>query len=497
MTLTGKNLIAGEWLGNDEQCTFCAYQPATNDHGETRFYNASTEQLNLAVEAAERAFKYYRRSSAAARASLLRAISDSIMQLGDELIQTTHLETGFSVERLQGERQRTINQLNAFSDELLNPAQTDIEEPGDENRTPVPKPSTRLTRIPLGPVAVFGASNFPYAFSTLGGDTVAALAAGCPVVVKAHPAHPGTSELMARAIQQAIEKLAFPKGVFSQFHSTDPELAHLLVRHSGIKAVGFTGSQKVADLLVKSIQQRPDPIPFYGELGSINPQFILPEKANKDSGALAEQLCMSMLMGNGQFCTSPGVWIVPEQAVDFVDACSNFITNQESDTLLTEGIFKEFQSSVSVLKMNKQLNNIANAKEHKSFHGTASLFATSAYHFVTNEQLRKEIFGPCAIIVTYKQSEELQQIVEVLDGQLTASVHGTDGDIAEHEYMIESLSYKVGRLIYNQMPTGVEICPAMNHGGPYPASTDIRSTSVGQQAINRFLRPLCIQNAPQ
>ncbi|TRY29824.1 aldehyde dehydrogenase (NADP(+)) [Aliiglaciecola sp. M165] len=494
MALSGKNLIAGQWVTNDEQNTFSAYLPATDDLGKIQFYNVSSEQVNTAVEAAQLAFPRYRRISAAERASFLQTIAESIMSLGDELLQITHMETGLSVERLRGERQRTINQLNAFSVELLNPSYTDIEEPGDETRSPVPKPSTKLTRIPLGPVAVFGASNFPYAFSTLGGDTVAALAAGCPVVVKAHPAHPGTSELMALAIHHAIDKLAIPKGVFSQFHSTDPVLAHQLVRHSGIKAVGFTGSQKVAELLIKSIQLRSDSIPFYGELGSINPQFVFSEKIKHGSGALAQQLCLSLLMGNGQFCTSPGVWIVPESATDFIETCSTFMSEQYSDTLLTKGIQKEYESSVSALKMNKQLRNIANAKQLQHFHGTPSLFATNAYHFVTNEQLRKEVFGPCAVIVTYKQIEELQQIVSVMEGQLTASVHGTERDFEEHKDLIESISFKVGRLIYNQMPTGVEVCASMNHGGPYPASTDIRSTSVGQQAMSRFLRPLCIQN---
>lgn len=496
MKLTGKNLIAGQWLGEVGQNTFNAYQPATNDYGQQYFFSATSKQLERAVEEAQRAFIDYRKTSAGQRAEFLRSIAEHILELGDELLQLTHIETGLPLARLQSERQRTINQLNAFSHELLFPSSTDIKEAGDADREPLPKPATVLTWIPLGPTAVFGASNFPYAFSTLGGDTASALASGCPVVVKAHPAHPGTSELMARAILQAIEKTNMPIGVFSQLHSPEPELSHLLVKQPAIRAVGFTGSKKVADLLQKSIQQRDDPIPFYGELGSINPQFILAEKAQQHGAALAEQFCQAMLMGNGQFCTSPGVWCVPQDASCFLESCKNYICLQNSDTLLTKGIQAEYQATVITLMMDELVQNFATAKKDKNFHAASTLFLTSSNDFINNVQLRQEIFGPCAVIVTYSHKSELKQIVDVLDGQLTASVHGTDGDFQQHSECIEALKYKVGRLIYNQMPTGVEVCASMNHGGPYPASTDIRSSSVGLQAMKRFVRPLCIQNGP-
>lgn len=497
MTFTGKNYIAGNWLANKNEATFKAWHPGQNCYAEHRFYDADETLLDTAVSAARDAFHHYRKTNSEDRATFLHAIADEILTLGDELIKVTQKETGYAEQRLVGERQRTVNQLRVFAQELLCPSRQDELESAEPQRTPLPKPATRLTWLPLGPVAVFGASNFPYAFSTLGGDTASALAAGCPVIVKAHPAHPGTSELMARAVDNAIRRTAMPAGVFSQLHSSTPELSHLLVKHPNIKAVGFTGSQKVGDLLQNSIAQREQPIPFYGELGSTNPQFILPEKAQQDGGVLAEQLCQSLMMGNGQFCTSPGIWLVPHSATAFIESCKHFIKSQHSDVMLTQGILHTYNSTLSDLALNQQLTELAKGNKTEDFHATPTLFLTSAAQYLNNPQLRKEIFGPCAILVTWSDAKELQQIVEVLEGQLTASVHGTASELNEHSELTEALGYKVGRLIYNQMPTGVEICSTMNHGGPYPAASDVRSTSVGTKAMERFMRPLCIQNAPQ
>jgi len=502
MAFSGKHLIAGNWLETDNNNPFSPWCPAQHCASEHVFFNASLEQVNAAAEAASRAFPEYRNTSLNDRAAFLNNIADQILLLGDELLDVTQQETGYNLVRIVGERGRTVNQLRAFAKEIAataeSPTRRDIVEAGDITREPLPKPATRLTRVPLGPVVVFGASNFPYAFSTLGGDTASALAAGCPVIVKAHPAHPGTCELMARAIEAAIQKTGMPPGVFAQLQSNQPAISHALVKHPLIKAVGFTGSQKVGDLLQQSIYQREEPIPFYGELGSTNPQFVLPQKAQQDGAVLAEQLCQSMLMGNGQFCTSPGVWIVPEEASNFLNACKAFIANQGSDVLLTPGILNEYQSSVALLAQNEQLSLFATGKQEQHFHAQASLFLTRAENYMNNAQLRREIFGPCAIIVTYNNTQSLLDIVDVLEGQLTASIHGSaegdNSDIAANHSLIDALSYKVGRLIYNQMPTGVEVCTSMNHGGPYPACTDIRSTSVGMQAIARFERPLCVQN---
>ena len=315
MTLTGQSLIAGQWQGRAEQGEFQAFSPAKNQPLSTRYFNVTSTQLNTAVDAADNAFIEYRKTSFSQRADFLECIAEQILALGDDLLTQTAQETNLPMARLQGERMRTVNQLKAFASALRenpdSPLGLKLLDEADSNRSPLPKPRTELNYLPLGPVAVFGASNFPYAFSTLGGDTAAALAAGCPVVVKNHTAHPGTGELMARAALAAIKECDMPLGVFSVLQSDVYDISHQLVAAPAIKAVGFTGSFNVANLLQATIAKRQEPIPFYGELGSINPQIVLPNKAQNEGKAMGEALCQSMLMGNGQFCTSPGLWLVP------------------------------------------------------------------------------------------------------------------------------------------------------------------------------------------
>ena len=495
MNLTGKSLIAGKWLGEESQTVFYAFNPARNEPAQQVFFNASAEQTKLACSAAQQAFLAYRRTSEAQRAAFLCAIADEIAGLGDALLTLTHEETNLPMARLTGERGRTMGQLRAFASHLQNSSAVLLQEQAEPNRQPLPKSAFTLTRLPLGPVAVFGASNFPYAFSTLGGDTAAALAAGCPVVVKGHPAHPGTSELMALAIARAIETCGMPPGVFSLLQTNQVDLAHQLVADPHIQAVGFTGSLAVARHLQRTIAEREQPIPLYAELGSVNPQVLLPEQMAERGEALAEQLCQSLLMGNGQFCTSPGLWLVPEDNAAFAARVEAFLAEQPSDTLLTPGILRTYQSQTQSLAMNSKLKQLGLGSLQQSYHAQAMVFAVSAADFLANPQLQQEVFGPCALMVSYQDQTQLLTLIASLEGQLTASVHGSAGDIAQADEVVEALSYKVGRLIYNQMPTGVEVCAAMNHGGPYPASTDVRSTSVGLQAMQRFLRPLCVQNA--
>ena len=470
--------------------------PGSNKPSEQSIYDATSAQLDEAAKAADAAFKLYRRTSTQQRAKFLNCIADQIIELGDELFTITHQETGLPLARLQGERGRTVNQLRAFAEGLLAPDQGVIDEAAQPDRTPLPKPATRLSSLPLGPVAVFGASNFPYAFSTLGGDTASALAAGCPVIVKGHPAHPITSELMASAIAQAIVICDMPAGVFSLLQSNSPALSHSLVGHHLIKAVGFTGSYNVAEQLSQTIYKRQEVIPFYGELGSINPQVVLPEKAQKEGVELAQQMCQALLMGHGQFCTSPGLWLVPAAATEFMNSAKDFIQQQGSDTLLTPGIASSYVSAVEALANNTQLRELAGSSLQQSFHVAARLFQVSASDFMNNKELQHEVFGPYALIVTYADNAELTSLLDSLGGQLTASIHGTSNEMASSAELVELLQYKVGRLIFNQMPTGVEVCASMNHGGPYPASTDVRSTSVGLMAMQRFLRPICYQNLP-
>ncbi|TGE84030.1 aldehyde dehydrogenase [Pseudoalteromonas sp. KS88] len=497
MTLTGQSLVAGQWIGDSANGEFNAFSPARNEPLSTRFFNLSAAELDGAIAAAQSAFYEYRKTSFAQRADFLTCIADHILALGDELLEQTHQETNLPMMRLQGERMRTVNQLKAFASALRenpeSPLGLKVVDEADAARAPLPKPHTELNYLPLGPVAVFGASNFPYAFSTLGGDTAAALAAGCPVIVKNHTAHPGTGELMARAALAAIKECAMPLGVFAMVQSKAYDMSHQLVAAPEIKAVGFTGSFNVASKLQATIAKREEPIPFYGELGSINPQVILPNKAIEQSKEIAQSLCQSMLMGNGQFCTSPGLWLVPTGCDELEAHITACIDDAPSDTLLTPGIVNTFKHQIAARSQLDKVSVLGAGKLAQAFHANAHVFACNGDDYLATPALQEEVFGPAALVVRYDSEQQLMTLVNQLQGQLTASVHGTDADLNKADSLIETLQYKVGRLIKNQMPTGVEVCGSMNHGGPFPSSTDVRSTSVGTNAMLRFMRPICYQ----
>lgn len=490
--VSGKSFINGTWSAQTDASTFCAFSPEGNCYLDSVFANATVADLRSAAAASQNAFFEYATSSSSLRAKFLRTIAEQILGLGDELLAITELETGLPAQRLIGERGRTINQLNAFADLLENPNRTVQIDEADAERLPLAKPRTELQQLPLGPVAVFGASNFPYAFSVAGGDTASALAAGCPVIVKGHPAHPATSELVTTAVEQAMKICEIDPGVFQLLQSNEPQLSHRLVKSDAIKAVGFTGSLQVAKILCESINQRSEPIPFYGELGSVNPQIIFPEKSNDLQ--LANNLVSSLMMGQGQFCTSPGVWVLPSSATDFISAAVSELKKQPSGALLTQGIKATYDSSCKRLSQEAGVIRLSQNSPLKPHHAQAMLAQTSVKNFVQNPKLREEIFGPCALIVTYESVGELDSLIEALEGQLTASIHAEELELEQYNILKQKLAFKVGRLIFGQMPTGVEICPSMNHGGPFPASTDVRSTSVGQSAIERFLRPICYQS---
>ncbi|OHU87989.1 MULTISPECIES: aldehyde dehydrogenase (NADP(+)) [Pseudoalteromonas] len=499
MEISGASYIAGQWQIAENAQAFFGFSPKHNQPLTTPIYEATSQMLQEAIDASAKAFVSYRQTSFAQRATFLFAIADEIEALGEALIHVTHEETNLPIARLQGERGRTLNQLRAFAQALeqsrngvLDLAQEDLADP---SRSPLPKPYTQLNYLPVGVVAVFGASNFPYAFSTLGGDTASALAAGCPVIMKSHTAHPATSELMTKAIDRAISKTNMPAGVFSMIQAKSYDIAHQLVAAPSVKAVGFTGSFNVAQKLMDTIAKRAERIPFYGELGSINPQLIFDERLVQQSEPLAQQLCQSLLMGNGQFCTSPGLWVVPTGSETFIETVKQQLNGSQSDTLLSPNIVNSYKQSIERLKATSGVSLLAQGHLLESFHANAHLFATDADTYLANSELHEEVFGPCAMLVTYENETQLSELVDNLQGQLTASIHGTEGDFTNHHQVIESLQYKVGRLIENQMPTGVEVCPSMNHGGPFPSSTDVRSTSVGLNAMQRFLRPLCRQRA--
>jgi NADP-dependent aldehyde dehydrogenase len=497
MTITGKNLIAGQWSG-ETQHGFVAFNTIENVAMTTRFTDATSTEIDRAISAAQSAFMAYSHLSAAHRATFLRTIGEQILALGDELIENACAETGLPAARIQGERGRTVGQLNLFADLLDKGEYQAVVDLADPQRTPLAKPDTRLGYLPLGVVGVFAASNFPLAFSTAGGDTASALAAGCPVIMKAHAAHPATAELVAQAILKAMELTGINPAVFSLIQGKNYAIASQIVTHPSIKAVGFTGSERVGMILQQQINQRPEPIPFYGELGSVNPQFILANKLKRDAKDIASALVASLMMGQGQFCTSPGLWFVvdDEKYTQFAETAASEIAKTQADVMLTPGIAKSYKDTVSHWKDIPSVKLLAQGQVGQEHFCQAALFSTDFATFSANTTLQEEVFGASALIVKCANFNEMLRAIASLKGSLTASIHAVASDIDDAKVIANVLAHKVGRLIYNQMPTGVEVCASMNHGGPFPASTNIRSTSVGSEAIRRFQRPICYQSMP-
>ncbi|GLX79536.1 aldehyde dehydrogenase [Thalassotalea insulae] len=497
MSISGKNLIAGEWSG-DFTKGFSATNAVKNEPMPEVFADASETEVEQAIARAHQAFASYSQLPAVQRAKFLRTIGEQIVALGDELVEMACAETGLPAMRIQGERGRTVGQLGLFADLLEQGEYQGVFDAADAERQPLPKPDTRLGYLPLGVVGVFAASNFPLAFSTAGGDTASALAAGCPVVMKAHAAHPGTAELVAQAISKAIELCDIDAGVFSLIQGKNYAIASQIVTHPMVKAVGFTGSERVGMILQQQINQRPEPIPFYGELGSVNPQFIMADKLATEASTLAENLVASLMMGQGQFCTSPGIWSYVK-SVDtpvFEQAASAAIAATEAGVMLTPAMAESYKKTVASWQSIDGVELLAQGQSGVAHFTQAALFVTDLTTFKANTVLQEEVFGPCALILRLQDEQELAEFIGLLKGNLTAAIHATDKDMAQSRTVALSVAHKVGRLIYNQMPTGVEVCASMNHGGPFPASTDLRTTSVGSEAIKRFQRPICYQNMP-
>jgi len=464
---------------------------------------ATAADVSRAFEAAEAAFEEFRRFSAEKRAVFLEAIAEEIEALGDELLSTVSSETALPIaERLVGERSRTLNQLRGFAALIREgswvAARIDRAIP---DRKPVPKPDIRRMLIPIGPVAVFSASNFPLAFSVAGGDSAAAFAAGCPVVVKAHPAHPATSELTAGAIVRAAGKTGVPSGVFSLIQSSRNEIALDVVRHPLAKAVAFTGSLRAGRALFDAAAGRPDPIPVYAEMGSSNPMFLLPGALKERGEAIAQGMAASVMLGGGQFCTCPGLsfGIDGEQLTRFSEKLSALMENAPTPTMLHAGISRSYEDGVcrwSEIQGVHAIRSNAVAEANKQ-QTRPALFITGVGTFEKHPELSEELFGPSTLVVRCDSPEDLNRIARGLHGHLTATIHGTSEDLVQYASLVSILESKVGRLIFNGFPTGVEVCPSMQHGGPYPATTDSRTTSVGTDAILRFVRPLAYQNFPE
>ena len=492
MKITGQQYFAGQWQAQNPP-SWSSFDPAANQPLPFQFSETTDAEIDSACEAAWQAFKIYRKSPADKRATFLSAIADEILALGDQLLETAMQESGLPRMRIEGERGRTMNQLRLFANNLENPYRTVLIDQAQPDRQPLPKSDHRMGTVALGPVAVFGASNFPLAFSVAGGDTASAFAAGCPVVVKSHPAHPATSELVAIAIDAAAKKTAMPKGVFALLQGQRNELSSTLVQHPRIQAVGFTGSNRVGLLLAKLAANRPQPIPFYGELGANNPQIILAETLASKTDALVEMQVSSMMMGHGQFCTCPGmILVVRGSGLDeYRQALKNQIEAQASGSMLTPGIAQSYTDQVD--RYREHLSLVAEGKAD-GHHTAAAIFEVKAA--ALTDELLDECFGPFSLLIVCEDQAELLKTIEKLHGQLSASIHGSEAELASNSAIIDALEMKVGRLIFNQMPTGVEVCNSMFHGGPYPASTTAHFTSIGGEAILRFTRPICYQNMP-
>lgn len=499
MALTGKNIIGHQKVAGTK-APIQALNPATGEPLEPVYHGVSDEDFSRCMALAWDAFLQYRDLPGEQRAGFLDAIAREIEALGDTLVARTMQETGLPQARVQGEMARTCNQLRLFAGVLRDGRYQDLRiDEALPDRQPLPRPDIRFRKIPLGPVAVFGASNFPLAFSVAGGDTASALAAGCPVVVKAHNAHPGTAELVGGAVRRAAQQCGMPEGVFSLLFGSGRDIGQRLAAHDVIKAVAFTGSRQGGLALMRTAEARHEPIPVYAEMSSINPVYLMPQALKSRGAEIGKALVASMAMGAGQFCTSPGLVFVvdgSEGLDDFIDSARAAIETQAPQTMLTPGIAEAFNQGVDMLRETAAVLAAGQATAHPN-QCRAHLFVVDGDTFAGNEALNSEVFGSSAVVVRCRDFAQMQALTEKLEGQLTAAIHATeDDDAALLSALISQLERKVGRILFNGFGTGVEVCQAMVHGGPFPATSDSRSTSVGSTAIDRFLRPVCYQNVP-
>lgn len=479
--------------------TFKATDPSSGKELDGDFHAASTDDVDAALVLAEKAFATYRYIDKKTKAAFLRNIAEEINNIGDELIERAMAESGLPQARLQGERGRTTGQLNMFADLVEEGSWVEaVIDPALPDRKPAARPDIRKMLIPMGPAVVFGASNFPLAFSVAGGDTASALAAGCPVIVKAHPAHPGTSALVAEAIMKAAKRNNLPEGVFSMLFDDGYAVGEALVKHPKTKIVTFTGSYKGGMALVKLAQQREHPIPVFAEMGSINPTFLLPEALENRYQEIAEQYAASITLGAGQFCTNPGLLIAmkSEGLNKFKKALGEAIGKITSSTMLTPGICKNY-SVLSEDVLNEQgvsLIGRGELKDDKANQAQPTVAQVSASSFLVNPKLKEEVFGPYSLLVEADYEVQLQQVIDDLHGQLTATIVADEGDLKKYGSLTRNITDIAGRVILNNVPTGVEVVQSMQHGGPFPATSDGRFTSVGTGAIKRFARPVAWQN---
>jgi len=499
MTITGE-LIIGQTFVRGTAGDFFGIEAATGAPLPIAFGAGTKADLERACALAWQAFQPYRALPLEQRAAFLDAIGEAILALGDDLIVRAMAESGLPRPRLEGERGRTVNQLKMFAKHIREGKFLDIVvEAAEPDRAPLPKPALRRRNVPVGPVAVFGASNFPLAFSVAGGDTASALAAGCPVIVKAHSAHPGTSELVGRAVQKAAIETGMPDGVFSMLFGAGSVIGQGLVEDARIAAVGFTGSRAGGTALMKTAQARPRPIPVYAEMSSINPVILLPGALNERGAEIGKAFVASLTLGAGQFCTNPGLILAVESdgLEAFMASAAETLAGAPAQTMLTKGICEAYARGVKQLESLPAITPVSRGQSGSVTQGQAALFETKAADFLKTPAMHEEVFGAAALIVRCKDVAELEAVITHLEGQLTAALHVAASDAATAKALIPQLELLAGRVVLNGFGTSVEVCPAMVHGGPYPSTSDGRTTSVGTLAIQRFLRPVCYQSVPE
>ncbi len=494
--IDGALLIGGDT--RQAETRFTAVNPATGETLTPDFSSAGADAVAEACALADAAFPAFAATDPETRAAFLERIADNIVGLGDDLIVRAMAESGLPRMRLEGERGRTVGQLKLFAGVVRQGDFLDATiDPAMPDRAPLPRPDLRRVNVAIGPVAVFGASNFPLAFSVAGGDTASALAAGCPVVVKGHPAHPGTGELVARAIAQAVKDSGLPAGVFSYLPGETNELGAALVRDPRIQAVGFTGSRGGGLALVRIAAEREEPIPVYAEMSSINPVVLFPAALAARGEALGKEFVASLTMGAGQFCTNPGlVLAIDGPDLDaFIASAAAAMTDAAPATMLTPGIHASFEQGVDALAGHDAVKTVARGKVGDGVNqAVGAIFDTTAEAFLADRALSHEVFGSSSVVVRCRDMGEIARVIAGLEGQLTATLQMDAADEADAARLVPVIARRVGRILANGWPTGVEVAPAMVHGGPFPATSDGRTTSVGTLAIARYLRPVCFQN---
>ncbi len=495
----GKNSI-GKRTSAKGNTTYQTYNPILNEANKNLFYEATSGEIDEAVKLATKAFETYSKVPAGVKSQFLESIAEEILALGEPLLDMYCSESGLPKGRATGERGRTVAQLRAFAAQVrLGNWVEAIIDTADPTREPSPKPDIRKMMVPHGPVAVFGASNFPFAFSTAGGDTASALAAGCPVIVKGHPMHSGTGEMVSSAILRAADHTGMPEGVFSNLNGKGTNVGELLVQHPGIKAVGFTGSTKGGLALGKIAAARKEPITVFAEMGSVNPVVLLPEALKKSGREWARSIAGSITLGAGQFCTNPGLLfgLKGPSLSDFSEMLTDELNRLDPSSMLHPDIHSAYETNRQSAKGQKETTIVVEyAPEIRANEGRPTILSVSGADFLSNPQLHKEVFGPFSLVVECKDKKELEAILSGVEGQLTGTIIASDHEIENYTSTVDTLLGRVGRIIYNGVPTGVEVCAAMHHGGPYPATSDSRFTSVGLDAIKRWVRPMCYQDWP-